>query len=532
MSLAEILVRTDRPRSGLRARRAGAGWLAAQLALTGAGAGAATAAVAVAVTDWTPAAWAALVLVALAAAWISGGAATSILGLLQPRAAATAIPPGWRPAGRTAILVLLCGEEAGPLATALAALHRGLGASGLAGAADIFVLSDTSDPARIAAEEAALAPLRAAGAITYRRRAENTGRKPGNIADWFERQAARHAYMLVLDADSRMTAARIRAMINRMETEPRLGLLQAGMAMVPGRSRFGRHQRLSARLLSENFGRGLAAWSGEAGNYWGHNAILRVAAFRSALRLPVLSGRAPFGGPPLSHDFIEAAWIRRAGWAVALDPDTRGSAEDGPQTLAEFHRRDRRWCQGNLQHIRLVGEPGLDPVSRLHLVLGIASYLAAPVWLALVALVATGAVRVEGALPVFTVAGLLLLPKLCALAHWLARARTAARRRRVLRAGLAELALSTLVAPLVMVRQSGAVLSVLAGRDCGWKSGRARRPGLLPDLPRGLPEVAVGAGLLGLAVAAGPAAAALWLLPVAGPLLAAPVLQRWLDRGA
>jgi membrane glycosyltransferase len=334
--------------------------------------------------------------------------------------------------------------------------------------------------------------------------------------------------MAVLDADSRMSAARLRSMIHRMESQPRLGLLQAGMAMVPGRSLFGRHQRVAARLLSRNFGRGMAAWSGEAGNYWGHNAMMRVAAFRSAADLPVLSGRAPFGGPPLSHDFIEAAWMRRAGWAIALDPDARGSAEDGPQTLAEFHKRDRRWCQGNLQHIRLIAAPGLDPVSRLHLASGIASYLAAPLWLALVVLVASGAVRVEGALPLIVAACVLLLPKVAALGEWLVRVRTAARRRVILRAGIGELLLSTLIAPLVMVRQTGAVLSVLSGRDCGWKSPNGARM----TLPQGVAEATVGAGLIALAATTDPTSSAAWLLPVALPLLAAPLLQRQLDRGA
>jgi membrane glycosyltransferase len=299
------------------------------------------------------------------------------------------------------------------------------------------------------------------------------------------------------------------------------------MRLVPGRTRFGRNQRLSARLLSPNFGRGMAAWSGESGNYWGHNAIMRVAAFRSAADLPILSGPAPYGGVPLSHDFVEAAWIRRAGWAVVLDPETRGSAEDGPQTLAEFHRRDRRWCQGNLQHLRLIAEPGLAPLSRLHFASGVMGYLAAPIWLALVALIATGAVTVQGALPFALIAGVLILPKFCALAAWTGRARGWARRRVVLRAGLAEVALSTLAAPLVMVRQTGAVLSVLAGRDCGWKSGRARRA-----LPRGLPEAGVGAALVGLVVLSGPISSLIWLLPVVLPLLAAPVLGRALDAAA
>jgi membrane glycosyltransferase len=527
---AESLRRSTLPRAKVfweqGAPRRGTGWLRAYLALTLLGAAGLVGAVATGLQAWTPAAWVALVLVAMAGVWIAGGAVTALLGMLQAEPEQPAIPGDWRPTRRTAILVLLCGEPAGPLASALATLHRRTRAAGLSDSTAIFVLSDTSDPCRVDAEESALAGLVAAGAINYRRRAANTRHKPGNIADWLATHGDGFGYMLVLDTDSRMTAERIRALIYRMEREPQLGLLQAGMSMVPGRSRFGRHQRLSGRLLFPNFGRGLAAWSGDAGNYWGHNAIMRVAAFRCAAALPVLSGPAPFGGPPLSHDFVEAAWIRREGWNVAFDPDPKGSAEDGPQTLADFYRRDRRWCQGNLQHLRLIAEPGLDPVSRLHLASGIAGYLVAPVWLLILVLFASGSVAIRGWLPLLAIAAVLILPKLCALAHWLILARTAARRRLVLRASVGELLLSTLIAPLVMLRQSAAVLSVLLGRDCGWKAERSKRF----ELPPWVPEVTVGAGLLLLAAATGPAASAAWLLPVSLPLLFAPLLQRWLDK--
>lgn len=498
------------------------------LGLTAALSGGLVVAVAEGMADWGGPSGLALGLAAISALWISGGAVTAVLGLMQPEDPRAEVPEAWRPRGATAILVTLCGEPAAPVARRLADLRRSLDRLGLSAEARIFVLSDTAGDDRIAAEEEALAPLAEAGVLSYRRRAVNTGRKPGNIADWLAAEGEAHAYMLVLDADSRMTADRVRRLIHRIDTRPRTGLVQAGMTLVPGQSVFGRHQRLSSRLLSPNFGRGLAAWSGEAGNYWGHNAIMRVAAFRAAADLPVLSGRAPFGGAPLSHDFVEAAWIRRAGWAVELDADATGSAEDGPQTLAEFHRRDRRWCQGNLQHIRLLGAPGLDPVSRLHLASGIIGYLAAPIWLVLVTLTASGAVTVSGVLPVILIALVLLLPKLCALAVWLPRARTEARRQVILRASLAELALSTVVAPLIMVRQTGAVASVLMGRDCGWKSGTAPRIGL----PRGVPELGVGLSLFALAALSGPAPAIWWLVPVALPLSCAPLILPALDAAA
>jgi membrane glycosyltransferase len=477
---------------------------------------------ALAVESWTPLAVVALGLFFASALWISGGAATAILGLIS-RPGTPAPPAGWLPAGSTAILITLCREDPGPVAAYLRGLRTALARTGLAPSTRIFVLSDTSGDAAVVAEDAAFGPLVADGAVEYRRRSANTGRKPGNIADWLERRGDSFDYMLVLDADSRMSAERILRMICRMEARPSLGLLQAGIALTRGRTRYARHQRRAARLLGPVFLRGFSAWTGRTGNYWGHNALVRVAAFRAAARLPVLSGPAPFGGALLSHDFVEAAWIRRAGWHVEIDVEQGGSAEDAPQTLAEFHRRDRRWCQGNLQHLRLLAEPGLHPLSRIHMASGIFSYLAAPTWLALVALGSSGAVVVGSMAPLVAVAILLLVPKVCGLAWHLKRRVTSRRLSVLLRASCAEFATSAILAPVMMLHQSASVLSVLSGRDCGWKSGRTPR-----DLPRGSVEALAGIGLTGLAVALG-SASTVWLLPAIVSLAGAPVLIRYLE---
>ena len=490
-----------------------------------------TAAFTGAVTQWSAFAWVALPLVLMNALWISGGAATALLGtarLIGGTGVETAAPADRLPAGRTALLVTLCGEDPEPLAHHLRALAQDLDQKGLRSLVRLFVLSDTSDEQAIRQEENALCQLVDSGLITYRRRSQNTDKKPGNIADWLAVHGDAFDYMMVLDADSRMAVTRIVRMIGQMESRPGTGLVQAGIALVPGSTGFGRHQRTSSRLMARTFGQGFAAWTGRSGNYWGHNAIMRVAAFRSAAQLPKLPGKAPLGGAVLSHDFVEAAWMRRAGWAIELDPGLAGSAEDAPQTLHDFFKRDRRWCQGNLQHLQLLFEPGLHPVSRLHLASGITGYLAAPVWLMLVALVASGAVPVSGMMPFAIAAVALLIPKLCALVTAFWRARTGWRRRIVARAWTGELLLSALIAPLIMLRQAASVGAVLLlGRDCGWK-----RPPSTPRrwrAPLGTVEALIGAALLALSLAGEPDGT-VWLAPLIVPMLAAPWIMARLNR--
>lgn len=530
-----------------------------------------------------------LILFAINSIWLTGAAVTALLGVARDRAgdqapADASAPPaciaghspgahepaaGAQP-GPCAVLWLICGEDARLLARRIRSFTDGLARTGQAGECRVFVLSDTRGAQALEAEAAALAPLCAQ--IFYRNRSAPSGRKPGNLRDWLEHHGAGFDTMLVLDADSGFSAARLAGMRQSMAREPRLGLLQSAIRLRPGGSRFAALQRLSGRLCGPVFERGLARLSGDAGNYWGHNALLRTAAFTQVCDLPPLPGRPPFGGPVLSHDFIEAAYLRRAGWAVRIAPDSRGSFEDVPETIAAHLRRDRRWAQGNLQHLRLILSPGLHPASRLHLLAGIQSYLSAPVWLALVLLIGSGAVHMTGA-ALWSFAGtlaLLMVPKLAGLAAYGGRGGRRPHRRRVIRRSLgAELVLSTLLAPLSMIRRTGFVLAVLAGRDCGWvpagsgpaatgvsgtgasETGGARAPGpgwaevasgLIILLAVTLPHALMGrdgSDMPGPAQHTGPAtgldaalAAALMVLPVVLPLLAAPWLTRWFARPA
>jgi len=166
-----------------------------------------------------------------------------------------------------------------------------------------------------------------------------------------------------------------------MESHPGVALIQTLPIIVNAKTLFARLQQFSGRLYGPLVAAGIAWWHGSEGNYWGHNAIIRVRAFAQDAGLPHLPGRKPFGGHILSHDFVEAALMRRGGWAIRMVPALGGSFEECPPSLLDFAARDRRWCQGNLQHLAVLPARGLHWVSRLHLLTGIGTYLTAPLWL-------------------------------------------------------------------------------------------------------------------------------------------------------
>ncbi len=128
----------------------------------------------------------------------------------------------------------------------------------------------------------------------------------------------------------------------------------------------------------------LPRWSGGAGNFWGHNAIIRLAPFAAHASLPDLPGKEPLGGKILSHDFVEAALLRRAGWRVEIAGDIVGSYEEAPPTVVDLAARDRRWAQGNIQQIQILFAKGFDWLNRVHIGAGLMGYVSGLLWLSLV----------------------------------------------------------------------------------------------------------------------------------------------------
>ena len=285
--------------------------------------------------------------------------------------------------GRTALTMFLRNEPPGPSFTRLVEMRRSLDATGWGGQFDIYVLSDTDDPEIAAAEEAAFATVRDTLGLNavYRRRENNSGYKTGNLRDFLRRWGDRYDYFLPLDTDSLMSGAAMLRMVRILQAHPRIGILQSLVVGAPARSAFARTFQFGMRHGMRSFTLGAAWWHGDCGPYWGHNALVRVDAFRRHCRLPRLPGSPPLGGHILSHDQVEAVLMRRAGFECRVMPVEGESWEENPPTLLDFTKRDLRWCQGNMQYGRVLFWRGLQPMSRFQIFSAMMMYFGAPAWM-------------------------------------------------------------------------------------------------------------------------------------------------------
>jgi len=318
---------------------------------------------------------------------------------------------------RTAVVMPVCNEEVGRVIEGLRVMYESVRRTGLLPECDFFLLSDSNDPNHWIEEEAAWLALTqrlgAQGRIFYRKRRGGINKKAGNLADFCRRWGGNYTYMVVLDADSLMTGEAIVRLAQLMERHRQVGIIQGVPLLVNGETVLARLQQFSSRLYGTISSAGLNYWELGEANYWGHNAVIRLAPFIRHCSLPELPGDGPFGGRIMSHDYVEAALMRRAGWQVWLATGMTGNYEECPGSVIEFAQRDRRWLQGNLQHARLVGAKGFHAVNRVHFALGILAYLASPLWLAFLVVSAMIAYR-------FGTAGVILrpVPSFAEYAHW------------------------------------------------------------------------------------------------------------------
>jgi membrane glycosyltransferase len=214
----------------------------------------------------------------------------------------------------------------------------------------------------------------------YRRRAVNTGFKAGNVREFTENEGRPFELMLPLDADSVMAGDAIVNLVRMMQAYPKIGILQSLVVGMPSTSAFARIFQFGMRHGMRSYTMGQAWWTADCGPFWGHNAVVRIAPFREECALPILPGGPPLGGHVLSHDQVEATLMRRAGYEVRVLPVEAGSWEENPPTMLDFLTRDVRWCQGNLQYMKLLDLPGLLPMSRFQLVWAILMFLGLPAW--------------------------------------------------------------------------------------------------------------------------------------------------------
>jgi len=440
-------------------------------------------------------------------AWISAGFWTALTGFVvllsggDRFAISRTATPGAPIAesARTAIVMPIANENVARVFAGLQATFRSLAATGELRLFDFFVLSDSNDPdlrvAEVAAWQEACRTLDASGHLFYRHRTHHLKRKSGNLADFCRRWGSNYRYMVVLDADSVMNGECLTTLVRMMEANPDAGIIQT-LPRAAGRDTlFARMQQFANRVYGPLFAAGLHFWQLGESHYWGHNAIIRVAPFMRHCALGRLLGRGPLGGEILSHDFVEAALMRRAGWAVWLAYDLPGSHEEMPPNLADELVRDRRWCRGNLINSRLLFAEGLHPAHRAVFMTGVMAYLSAPLWFVFLVL-STVLLAVHTLVPpkyfvtpeqlfplwpewhpdwaiaLFGATALLLfLPKILAGVLVVARGPRCFGGALCVAAGvLTESVLSALLAPIRMLFHTQFVAGALTGGALGWKS--------------------------------------------------------------
>ncbi|MEQ9812756.1 MAG: glucans biosynthesis glucosyltransferase MdoH [Azospirillaceae bacterium] len=464
-----------------------------------------------------------------------------------------------RPTGRTAVAMPVFHEDPARFLAGLEATMTSIRLTGMGERFDYFILSDTRDGADAEAEAAAVAAWRTGlpedVAVHYRRRETNSGRKAGNVMAFCESHGDAYDYMLLLDADSIMDGAVVTRLARLMDANPQVGLIQTTPMITRAGTLFARFMQFGTRIALRPLAVGMAYWFGAESNYYGHNAIIRVAPFKAHCRLPRIRRCGHLNGEILSHDFVEAAFLRRAGLEVWLLPTPAGSYEEVPPDLPRFLKRDRRWCNGNLQHGAVLGGRGLHAVSRSHMAVGIVTYLAGPLWLFLVLAAVWRLAHpydwVPGGVPdaaliaakdaielhlylIAAVAVMLLAPRFFGAAIVLAvphERRAMGGSAMVILGMLAEILFTALLAPIMMVTRTLDILTILLGRACRWepqnRDGQAL--GFLAALRSQAAPLAVGIAVTAAILAVSPAALP-WFAPVLAGLLVSPLLACWTSR--
>ncbi|MBS0454289.1 MAG: glucans biosynthesis glucosyltransferase MdoH [Proteobacteria bacterium] len=493
-----------------------------------------------------------IALYAILSGWVVTGFVTALMGFYvsvrgdkHSLSAKQVANHPMNPEARTAIIMPICNEDVATVFAGLRATCESVAATGHAKQFDVFVLSDSFQPGVADAERAAWADLRAALAenpnqpqieVYYRLRTRRTHRKAGNVADFCRRWGKDYRYMVVLDADSVMSGDCLASMVKLMEANPTAGIIQTATQAIGHVTLHARAQQFASRVTGRLFTLGMQFWQLGESHYWGHNAIIRVEPFMQHCALAPIKGKGGMSGGIMSHDFVEAALMRRAGYHVWLVADLVGSYEQQPPDLLAELQRDRRWCQGNLQNARLMAEPGIHPVHRAMFVTGTMAYVSAPLWLAFLTLGTTlwlagsnligdwHVLPMElAALWAWTLC-LLFLPRILGIAAILMRGeqRQYGGFWGLVKSSLMESAMAIVQAPVRMLAHSLFVVVAITGIKLEWKSPPREAAAVgWKDATRALAPMSLVVGAFALGIALIDASALMWLMPVGLPLLLA-----------
>ncbi|WP_288422661.1 glucans biosynthesis glucosyltransferase MdoH [uncultured Pantoea sp.] len=448
-----------------------------------------------------------LFLFAILFCWVSAGFWTALMGFLQlligrdkySISYSTTGDEPLNPEHRTALIMPICNEDVERVFAGLRATWESVKRTGNAEHFDVYILSDSYDADIAIAEQKAWMELvrdvGGAGKIFYRRRRRRVKRKSGNIDDFCRRWGSNYSYMVVLDADSVMSGECLTGLVRMMEANPNAGIIQSSPKASGMDTLYARCQQFATRVYGPLFTAGLHFWQLGESHYWGHNAIIRVQPFIEHCALAPLPGEGSFAGSILSHDFVEAALMRRAGWGVWIAYDLPGSYEELPPNLLDELKRDRRWCHGNLMNFRLFLVKGMHPVHRAVFLTGVMSYLSAPLWFMFLALSTALQVvhtlmeptyflqprqlfpvwpqwRPDLAIALFsTTLVLLFLPKLLSVVLiWFKGAKPYGGAFRLFLSLLLEMLFSVLLAPVRMLFHTVFVVSAFLGWEVVWNS--------------------------------------------------------------
>ncbi|MBK8451944.1 MAG: glucans biosynthesis glucosyltransferase MdoH [Thiofilum sp.] len=495
--------------------------------------------------------WKALIVIPFAVLlfWLALGFVTALTGLwvLMRRGRFRVLPSSREPVpplpthSTTAILLPVYNEDVAYVFAGIKSMYQSLQAGGWLEHFEFYVLSDSDKSRQWLREGAAWQDLcdelDAHGRIHYRHRRHRIKKKSGNIMDFCRRWGNRHEYMIVLDADSLVTGETFARLVTAMERNPRIGLIQTPLYATGLHTLFARSQQFVNRLYGPVFFAGLHYWWMGDSQYWGHNVIIRTSAFMQHCDLPRLAASGSLGGDILSHDFVEAALLNRAGWETWLAFDLDGSFERPPPTLTDALKRDRRWCLGNLQHWQIIWSRDIPHMQRFLMLGGIMSYVGSLIWLFWLMVLSVTALSYprediiensffSDSILVITLI-LLFVYKLFGVIHIIKRGYSQ------LFGGLANLwmgivtetLMSILIAPIRMMYYSRFVIEILLGKRANW--GTQQREGYKMSWASALREYAwiMIPGLLwAVTLASVNPVAFWWTAPVLlGLILAAPV---------